>query len=225
MWCSDTDNIIKELFESFLNNYQEELKITSGSESNFENVEKMDYKHRRVRLRRARSYIKSPEWLLNKEATINPKNKNDDECLRWSIISALNYKEITKKEFENISKKIKHEDKGFSLQQGDWENFEQDNESIALNVLFSSQDSEDIMLIHKSENNYKWENNALLFIINDDEKNYYFSVKHKLELYSSEWFRNKKQSKTNGDNCFQNVLNDVLDYQRVKKKPSKNIKT
>ena len=225
MWCSDTDNIIKELFESFLNNYQEELKITSGSESNFENVEKMDYKHRRVRLRRGRSYIKSPEWLLNKEATINPKNKNDDECLWWSIISALNYKEITKKEFENISKKIKHEDKGFSSQQGDWENFEQDNESIALNVLFSSQDSEDIMLIHKSENNYKWENNALLLIINDDEKNYYFSVKHKLELYSSEWFRNKKQSKTNGDNCFQNVLNDVLDYQRVKKKPSKNIKT
>ena len=225
MWCSDTDNIIEELFESFLNNYQEELKITSGSESNFENVEKMDYKHRRVRLRRGRSYIKSPEWLLNKEATINPKNENDDECLRWSIISALNYKEITKKEFENISKKIKHEDKGFSLQQGDWENFEQDNESIALNVLFSSQDSEDIMLIHKSENNYKWENNALLLIINDDEKNYYFSVKHKLELYSSEWFRNKKQSKTNGDNCFQNVLNDVLDYQRVKKKPSKNIKT
>ena len=81
------------------------------------------------------------------------------------------------------------------------------------------------MLIHKSENNYKWENNALLLIINDDEKYYYFSVKHKLELYSSEWFRNKKQSKTNGDNCFQNVLNDVLDYQRVKKKPSKNIKT
>ena len=155
MWCSDTDNILKELFESFLNNYQEELKLISGSESNFENVEKMDYKHRRVRLRRGRSYIKFPEWLLNKEATINPKNKNDDECLRWSIISALNYKEITKKEFENISKKIKHEDKGFSLQQGDWENFEQDNESIALNVLFSSQDSEDIMLIHKSENNYK----------------------------------------------------------------------
>ena len=120
---------------------------------------------------------------------------------------------------------LKHEDKGFSSQQGDWENFEQDNESIALNVLFSSQDSEDIMLIHKSENNYKWENNALLLIINDDEKNYYFSVKHKLELYSSEWFRNKKQSKTNGDNCFQNVLNNVLDYQRVKKKPSKNIKT
>ena len=51
----------------------------------------MDYKLHRVRLRRGGSYIKSPEWLLHKGVTINPKNKNNDECLRWSIISALNY--------------------------------------------------------------------------------------------------------------------------------------
>ena len=39
-----------------------------------------------------------------------------------------------KKEFENISEKIKHEDKDFSLHKRDWENFERNNESIALNV-------------------------------------------------------------------------------------------
>ena len=109
----ETDDIIRELFRSFLRNYQEELKIISGSEFNFERVELIDYKLHRVRLKRDGSYIKSPEWLLHKAATINPKNKNDDECLRWSTISALNYNEITKKEFENI-KKIKHEDKDFS---------------------------------------------------------------------------------------------------------------
>ena len=114
MWGSDTDDIIRELFEIFLRNYQDELKIISGSEFNFESVELMDYKLHRVRLRRGGSYIKSPEWLLHKGATINPKNKNDDECLRWSTISALNYNEITKKEFENIFKKIKHKYKDFS---------------------------------------------------------------------------------------------------------------
>ena len=36
MWGSDTDNIIKELFEPFLHNYQEEEQIISGSEFNFE---------------------------------------------------------------------------------------------------------------------------------------------------------------------------------------------
>ena len=79
----------------------------------------MDYKLHRVRLRRSGSYIKSFEWLLHKGATINPKNENDYECLRWSITSTLNYNEITKKKFENIFKKIKHEDKDFSLHQRD----------------------------------------------------------------------------------------------------------
>ena len=59
-------------------------------------------------------------------------------------------------------------------------------------MLFSSQDSEEITLVYKSENNYKRENNALLLTINDDEKYYYFAVKSKLELYSSEWLRSKK---------------------------------
>ena len=58
-------------------------------------------------------------------------------------------------------------------------------------------------------------------MINDDEKYYYFAVKSKLELYSSEWLRSKKESITNEDSCFQNSLNDSLDYQRIKKKPQK----
>ena len=57
-------------------------------------------------------------------------------------------------------------------------------------------------------------------MINDDaEKYYYLAVKSKLELYSSERLRNKKVAITNGDNCFQNALNDALDYQRIKKDP------
>ena len=35
MWGSDTANIIKELFESFLNNYQKEEQIIKGSDFNF----------------------------------------------------------------------------------------------------------------------------------------------------------------------------------------------
>ena len=102
MWGSNTDDIIRELFRSFLHNYREELKIIKGSEFIFETVELMDYKLHRVRLRGGGSYIKFPKWLLNKKATINRKKKNDDECLRWSTVSALNYNEVMKKEFENI---------------------------------------------------------------------------------------------------------------------------
>ena len=58
MQGSDTDDIIKELFKSFLDNYQKELKIISGSKFNFESVELMDYKLHKVRLKRGGSYIK-----------------------------------------------------------------------------------------------------------------------------------------------------------------------
>ena len=85
MQGSDTDNIIKEIFKSSLHNYQEQLQIIKGSDFVFECVDLMAYKLHRVRLRRGGSYIKSPEWLENKKAIINPKNESDDECLRWAM--------------------------------------------------------------------------------------------------------------------------------------------
>ena len=108
----------------------------------------------------------------------------------------------------------------------DWENFEQNNnETIALNVLFPSQDSEEITLLYESEYNLERENKVLLLMINDDDdddnEKYYFVVKIKLELYSSEWLRSKKESITSEDNCFQSTLNDSLDYQIIKTHPER----
>ena len=71
--------------------------MVKGNNFVFESVDLLDHKLQRVRLRRGGSYTKAPKWLLNKGAIINPKNEDDDECLWWSIISALNYNEITKK--------------------------------------------------------------------------------------------------------------------------------
>ena len=199
--------------------------MIKGSDFIFEIVDLLDYKLHRVRLNRGGSYIKPPKWFENKKATINPKN-DDDECLQWSIISTVNYNDIMKKEFENIFKKIKHEDKDFSLHKRDLEKFEQNNESIALNIVFLSKDSEEITLLYKSEHNYNQENKVLLLMISGDnnEKYHYFAVKSKLQLYSYEWLRSKKESITSKDNCFQNALNDSLDYQTIKT-PRKNIKT
>ena len=75
-------------------------------------------------------------------------------------------------------KTIKNEDTDFSSPQRDWKKFEQNNESIALKVLFLSQNNEEITLVYKSEHNFNRENNVLLFMINDgdDEKNF-FAVK------------------------------------------------
>ena len=67
---------------------------------------------------------------------------------------------------------------GLSLYQTDWQEFEQNNTSIALNELFASYDSEEIKLSYKSNCN-KRKNQVLLSMINDEANNcYYFAVKN-----------------------------------------------
>ena len=48
----DTYDIIREIFESFLYNYQKELKNIKGSNFVFESVDLLDYKLYRVRSKR-----------------------------------------------------------------------------------------------------------------------------------------------------------------------------
>ena len=36
----------------------------------------------------------SPDWIANKNATINPKNEKNNKCFKWSIIAGLNYNKI-----------------------------------------------------------------------------------------------------------------------------------
>ena len=46
---------------------------------------------------------------------------------------------------------------------------------------------------------------------------YYFAVKNLSELYSLGWLRSKKEAIINGDNNFQNVLDDALNYQNIER--------
>ena len=99
---NETDDIIKRLFKSFLTNYQNEEKtLKDGSNFVFESVDLLSYHIHKTNLKRGKSYIKSPEWILNKRATINPKNK-DNKCFQYSITVALNHQNI-----ETIQKEYK----------------------------------------------------------------------------------------------------------------------
>ena len=85
--------IIDKLIKSLLNNYQNEEKILrKGSEFVFESVDLLAYHIHKINLRRGKSYIKSPEWILNKRPTIDPKNK--DKRFQYSIPAALNHPKI-----------------------------------------------------------------------------------------------------------------------------------
>ena len=134
----------------------------------------------------------SPDWIASKKATINPKNEKDNKCFQWSIIAGLNYNIIKEKELKKLLK-FKRVDTDFSSHQRYWENFEQENNSIAINVLFASHGSEEIKLAYKSSYN-KGKNQVILLMINDEANScYYFAMKNLSELNSLGWLRGKKR--------------------------------
>ena len=116
--------------------------------------------------------------------------------------------------------KIKQVDIDFSWYQKDCEEFEQNNTSIAFNVLIVSHNSEEMTLAYKSKYNNKRKNHVILLMVNDEaEQCYYFAVKNLLELYSLGWLKSKKEAIIKGDNCFWNALNDTLNYQNIENDP------
>ena len=89
---------------------------------------------------------------------------------------------------------FKRADTDFWLYQREWEEFEQNNTSIALNILFVPHNSEEIKLAYKSNYN-KRKNQVILIMINDEANNcYYFAVKNLSELNSLGWLMGKKEA-------------------------------
>ena len=120
--------------------------------------------------------------------------------------------------------KFKRVDTDFSSYLRDWEEFEQNNTSIALNVLFASHDDEEIKLAYKSNYN-KRKNQVILLMINNEANNcYYFAVKNLSELNSSGWLRGKKEEIINGDADFEDALDDALNYQNIETHPERILK-
>ena len=222
---SDTENAIDTLFNTILGRIQQAIETLNEKESGFshESVALLYYYFQKVDIRRSESYIISPDWTVSKKATINPKNEKDNECFKWSIIRGLNYNKIKEKELKKIEK-FRRVDTDFSSHQRYWEEFEQNNTSVALNILFVLHNSEEIKLAYKSNYN-KHKKQVILLIINDESNNhYYFAVKNLAELNFLGWLRGKKEAITNGNTDFEDALDDALNYQNTEKDPQKILK-
>ena len=61
---SDTDEVIKLLFESFLQKYEENLQDKMrGSDFEFDGINFLYYNFNKTSINRGGSYIDSPKWL------------------------------------------------------------------------------------------------------------------------------------------------------------------
>ena len=191
---SNTENIINTLFNTILNQIQQAVETSNerGSRFTHDSVGLLYYHFQRIDIRRGESYIVSPDWIASKKATINPKNEKDNECFKWSIIAGLNYNKINEKYLKK-SENLERVDIDISSHQRDWQKFGQENNSVALNVLFGSHNNEEIKLTYKSTYN-NCQNQVILLMINDEANNYYyFAIKNLSELNSLGSLRSKKE--------------------------------
>ena len=126
----------------------------------------LSYHVHKTSLKRGKSYIKSPEWIVNKRATINPKKKKgDNKCFEYSIIDALHHQNIEKypERLSNInffSHMYNWEGIEFPAGIKDWKRFERNNKTIALNIFFVPQNEKTINLAYKSKYNRKREKSS-----------------------------------------------------------------
>ena len=93
---SDTENTIDTLFNTILERIQQAIETSNERGSGFthESVALLYYYFQKIDIRRGESYIISPDWIVSKKATINPKSEKDNKCFQWSMISGLNYNKI-----------------------------------------------------------------------------------------------------------------------------------
>ena len=105
------------------------------------------------------------------KATINPKNK-DNECFKYAITATLNHQNIENHP-EKISKikpfigKYNWKEINFPAGPNDWKKFEQDNKTIALNILYVPYNTKEIYHVYKSKYNNERENQVVLLMISE----------------------------------------------------------
>ena len=177
----ETDEIIGEVFESFLQKYEENLQ-NKMRRSEFEfDVNFLFYDFNKISLNRDGPYIDSPKWLKDKKSTINPIN-NDDKCFQYAFTLALNLDKIRKNP-QRISKikpfidQYNWKDIDFPSTSKDWRKLELNNE-IALNVLYLPHNTRKINVAYKSKNNLTCDKQVILLMITDGEKWHYLPVKN-----------------------------------------------
>ena len=204
---SESNMVVDDLLKSFLDDYQFSLR-TKMKKSNltYDRVIAFYYKLHKISTNSSGgSYTDSPDWIKNKKATINPKNKNNGKYRQYSISVALNHEQIDN-HLERIST-IKHfinkydwKDIHFPSHRKDWNTFEKNNNSIALNIFYVPYNTKQIRPVYVSKHNHNRENQVNLLMISNGKKWHYLAIKDIPML--SRGIR----SKNNGDfyclNCF-----------------------
>ena len=134
------------------------LQYVSNFLKLFQRIDLLEQHLHKTSLNRVGSYIKCDEWLKNKGVTINPKNIKNNKCFQYAITAALNYQNIDRhperiSKFKPFINNYNWKDIEFPSRLKDWKKFEQNNKTIALNILYVPYNTKQIKQAYISKYN------------------------------------------------------------------------
>ena len=123
---------------------------------------------------------------------------NNDNTFQNALNDALDYQNIETNQ-QRISKIKLYDSKynweGIEFPPGskDWKKVEQNNKTIALNILFVPYDTETIRVAYRSKYNHKHRKQVILLMISDSNKWYYFVGSNLSALLAKEIIKSSRR--------------------------------
>ena len=187
---------LNELYDEMMreiNVEMERLQDVEGSGWIFEGIKNIQILTVPYYPLRGGKYLELPDFIANRNAIVNIKNK-DEDCFKWCILRALNPKKINAyrvdKELRAAENTINMEGISSPTKIDDITKFERQNNNIAVVVLGLNENGK-VYTIRNSKYDYDRKTLVILFLITDYEKNFHYTlVTQPSRLISSQYSSN-----------------------------------
>ena len=146
----------------------------------FYSVNELSIHFHTLDLSRTGTYVPSPKWLLDKKATVNPNNPNDNYCSAYAATIAIYHRELGSRLDRISSKLIEYTSKfdwnsiKFLDDSTDYKRFERNNDEVALNIFFVPFNQQDIKPEYVSKHNFNEKVQISLLKITNGEGKWHF---------------------------------------------------
>ena len=193
-----------------------EMYREKGSGWSFKEVEKLEIHTTEFNPTKGSSYIPLPDWIKNKKAIVNIKNK-DDKCFLWCILRYLHRKERDEERIKDLEKyEFLLNTKGitFPMKINNITKFEKLNPELPGINVFSVDDKKTIYPLRESKKDCK--NTIDLFLHEEDGVSHYSLIKNFHRLIKSQ-----KTKSNNGKifickRCFSHFTKEELLEKHIK---------
>ena len=162
------------------------------------------------------SYIPLPEWIKNKKAIVNIKNK-DDKCFLWCILRYLYPRERDEERIKDLEKyEFSLNTKGitFPMNINNINKFEKLNLSLPGINVFSVDDKKTIYPLRESKRDCK--NTIDLFLYEEDGVSHYTLIKNFHRLIRSQKTRSHNGKIFICKRCFSHYTKEELLEKHIK---------